>query len=375
MPDEQQPRGQAWIKHQVMEQGLCTGCAACVGLCPYQRFFRDETAIIHDCDREWGRCSAYCPRGQVDLEALRRALYDPAELTPELGAVKGLYMTRARDERLRGRAQHGGTVSALVTLALAEGIIDTAVLAGRQQNHRSESVAVSDPASVADSAGSKFVVAPTVAKFHEVSQGPAAAIGVVATPCQALALARMRVAPVPGDEERVAKLKLVLGLFCGWALSWRALRGLLRQVAGERQILGMDIPPSKHQIMELTTDQGVVEIPMDQVQACVRESCSYCYDLTCEFSDLSVGSARSPEGWEVDRGWNQVLVRTDLGAELLELARDRGVLEFKEAPPENLAKLKQAALGKKNTCVANLEEVSGSKDELIYTRREEILCR
>ena len=315
------------------------------------------------------------PGGQVDLEALRQALYDPAELTPELGAVKGLYMTRATHEQVRARAQHGGTVSALVALALQEGIIDTAVLAGRQQSHRSESVAVSDPGQVAEQAGSKFVVAPTVAKFNEVSQGPAAAIGVVATPCQALALARMRVAPTPGDEERVAKLKLVVGLFCGWALSWRALHGLLEQTTGSRTILGMDIPPSKHQIMELTTDQGVVEIPMEQVQACVRESCSYCYDLTCEFSDLSVGSARSPEGWEVDRGWNQVLVRSELGRDLLELARDRGLLEFKEVPPENLEKLRRAALGKKNTCVAHLEEVSGSKDDLIYTRREEILCR
>ena len=86
---------------------------------------------------------------------------------------------------------------------------------------------------------------------------------------------------------------------------------------------------------------------MEEVQTCIRESCRYCYDLTCEFADLSVGSARSPEGWTVDRGWNQVLVRTERGQRLLDLARSRGILEFKAVPPENLDKLKSASLSKR----------------------------
>ncbi len=375
MLETKENQGQAWIKNQVMAQGLCTGCAACVGLCPYQGFYRDQTAIIHECDRTWGRCSAYCPRGQVDLNGLREGMFDPVDLTPELGAVKGLYMTRASDTKLRDQAQHGGTVSTLVALALEEGLIDTAVLADQEKDHSSESVAVTDPSLVASLSGSKFSVSPTLAKFNELSQGDPSRIGVVATPCQALALARMRVNPQPGDEARVKNLELVIGLFCGWALSFRELKRLIREKTGAAEINGMDIPPSKHRIMELQTDKGIMEIPMTEVQACVRESCRYCYDLTCEFADLSVGSARSPEGWEVDRGWNQVLVRTEKGQELLDLARSRGVLEFKEVPRGNLDKLKAASLGKKNTCVAQLEEVSGRKDDLIYVRREELLCQ
>ena len=186
--------------------------------------------------RTWGRCSAYCPRGQVDLNGLRQAMFDPGDITPELGAVKGLYMTRASDLQMRDRAQHGGTVSALVTLALEQRLIDTAVLAGREKNHRSESVAVSDPSQVASFSGSKFSVSPTVAKFNEISQGDDARIGVVATPCQALALARMRVHPQPGDEERVKKLELVIGLFCGWALSFKELQKLIKEKAGAEYI-------------------------------------------------------------------------------------------------------------------------------------------
>jgi len=375
MSEKKENQGQAWIRNQVMAQGLCTGCAACVGLCPYQEFYRDQTAIIHECDRTWGRCSAYCPRGQVDLNGLRQAMFDPNDITSELGAVKGLYMTRANDPQVREGAQHGGTVSTLVALALEQDMIDTAILADHDKNHSSISVAVSDPSRVTSLSGSKFSVSPTLAKFNEISQTGPSRIGVVATPCQALALARMRVYPQPGDETRVKNLELVIGLFCGWALSLKELNRLIKEKAGTASVQGMDIPPSKHQIMELRTDRGIIEIPMTEVQSCIRESCRYCYDLTCEFADLSVGSARSPEGWAVDRGWNQVLVRTEKGRALLDLARSRGVLEFKEVPPGNLDRLKTASLGKKNTCVAQLEEVSGRKDDLIYTRREEVLCQ
>ena len=305
MVGKKENQGQTWIKEQVMDQGLCTGCAACVGLCPYQKFYRDQTAIIHECDRTWGRCSAYCPRGQVDLNGLREAMFDPDDLTPELGAVKGFHMTRASDFQVRDRAQHGGTVTALMALALEQGLIETAVLAEQEEGYRSKSVAVSDPAQVASLSGSKFAVSPTVAKFNEISQGDPSRIGVVATPCQALSLARMRIYPQPGDEQRVNNLELVIGLFCGWALSWKELNRLIREKAGSATVKGMDIPPSQHRIMELHTEKGTIEIPMEEVQACVRESCRYCYDLTCEFADISVGSARSPRAGK----WTEAGIR------------------------------------------------------------------
>lgn len=364
-------KGQAFLREMVLDRGLCTGCAACVGLCPYQGFHKDHTAIIHQCDREWGRCQAYCPRGPVDLEALKTALYRARDLTPEIGACKGLYITRAADPAIRQKAQHGGTVSALVALALSEGLIDSAILADKNPKLQSQGVSATSADEVAEAAGSKFAVSPTVAQFNRASQGEAKAIGVVATPCQALALAKMRHTPQPGDEERIAKLKLTIGLFCGWALDWEKLAKLIEEETADAQILGMDIPPSKHQCMELYTDKGTIEIPMDKVQQVVRESCNYCADMTCEFADLSVGGSRSPEGWEVDKGWNHVIVRTEAGEKLLDLAREKGVLEFKEVPQGNLDKIKKAALGKRAACMENLRAKFGEDSDSTYIRNEE----
>lgn len=367
--------GQTWIRDQVLARELCTGCGACVGLCPYQQFHHDRTAVIHECDRTDGRCSAYCPRSPGDLNALRAALFEAADLTPELGAVKGLYMTRATDPALRTRAQHGGTVSALVRLALAQGVISGAVLAEGGGDLPGRGVLVEDPERVEGLAGSKFTASATVAAFNQASQAGSGPIGVVATPCQALALAKMRARPWPGDEARVSRLGLVIGLFCGWALDWRRLRALLAAKAPGQTLVGMDIPPSKHACMEVYTSGGTIEIPIEEVQAGLRESCRTCFDMTCEFADISVGGGRSPEGWDKDKGWNQVLVRTAAGQQLLDLAREQGSLELCEVPEGNLERLKAASMRKKQACLQNLAAKTGSRDQLIYIREEEVLCR
>jgi len=127
---ENQKLGQDWIRSKVIAQDLSTGCGACVNLCPYQKIHKDNTVNLHLCDRVDGRCRNYCPRSPVDLDRLRKALFDPGDFVPELGPFKGLYMTRASDKAVRAVAQHGGTVSALIKLALVEGLINTALLAG-----------------------------------------------------------------------------------------------------------------------------------------------------------------------------------------------------------------------------------------------------
>lgn len=363
------------VVRDVQQNGLCTGCGACVNLCPYFRNHRGKTVRLYECDRTWGRCYAYCPRTPTDFSALQRALFGEADLTPELGPFKGLYMTQAADASVRQRAQHGGTVTALVKLALAEGIIDAAVLAdeGKQQVGRPE--LVDGPGQIDACSKSKFILPPTVGKLNEALKGEAQRIGVVAVPCQAQAMAKMRVNPGPSDKENLGKLKLVVGLFCGWAFDWHRLTSLLGNELEEAPIVGMDIPPSQHKCMEVTTEAGMVCLPMDDIQQCVQDSCSYCFDMTCEFSDISVGAARSPEGWDVDKHWNQVIVRSELGQTLLDLAREKGVLTFKEVPSGNLEKLKKASMGKKRSCLNYLADKTGSKDDLIYLNNDDPVVR
>ena len=139
----------------------------------------------------------------------------------------------------------------------------------------------------------------------------------------------------------------MIGLFCGWALSLESLVRLFKTKIDVSQIEGMDIPPSKYHVLEVYTKKGTLAVSLDEIAPCIRPSCLACEDMTAEFSDISVGSARLPGGWEEAKGWNQLLVRTSVGEDLVDLARSRGVLEFRAVPEENLSKLKRAAASKK----------------------------
>ena len=357
---------QGFLKKYVLEEGLCTGCGACVSLCPYQVIYHDRTVQLHPCDLKDGKCYAFCPRTATDLTALRKLLFEPDDVTPEIGAVKGYYFSRAVDPKLRDVAQHGATVTALLELALSEGLIDSAIVSARNQEFMQNGAIVNNEIEIRKNAGSKFTVSPTVAAFNQLVTEDKGNVGVVATPCQALALAKMKLNRTEANETKTKQLKLVIGLYCGWTLSAeKYTKLLLEKNINPESITGMDIPAGKN-ILELYTNDGVKSVPFDEVQKCIREACQYCMDSTAEYADISVGSARFSGNWEDVRQWNQLIVRTTGGRELVELAVKRGVLEVREAPAASLQELKDAALNKKNNALKNIIRKSGSVKNLLY---------
>jgi len=362
---------QKLLKKGVLEEELCTGCGACVGLCPYQVIYHDRTVQLHYCDLEDGKCYAFCPRTPTDLSALRELLFNSDDLTPEIGAVKSYYFSRAADSRLRESTQHGGTVTALMELALARGFIDSAIVSSRNQEFLQRGTVVNEKAALRNNAGSKFTVSPTIAAFNQSVNDKSGKIGVVATPCQALALAKMRLKPVQVESGKVDQLQLVIGLYCGWTLSAEKFTKLLTQNnIALNSLKGMDIPAGKN-VLNIYTNNGMQVVPFDDVQACVREACRYCLDSTAEYADISVGSARFGNDWEEMRRWNQLIVRTANGKELVELAVKSGTLEIREAPLESLQELKKAAMEKKNTALRNIIRKSGSAKNLLYLDRHD----
>jgi coenzyme F420 hydrogenase subunit beta len=367
-------RGQAALTSQVRGTKICTACGACVNLCPYQAFYQDEVVTLHDCDIQEGRCFAYCPRTPADLDAMRAQLFEAQDLTLEIGPVKDYHIVRAVDEKIRRQAQHGGTVTALLSLALKEKIIDTAVVTEGAEGFTQQGVAVGKAAEIRKRGKSKFIAAGTLAAFNRAAQGEAQKIGVVATPCQVLALAKMRMKPIPEKDNHIDKLKLVIGLFCGWTLSWRKFTRLLKTKTSPEEITGMDIPPGKGQVVVFIKTETIT-IPWAEIDPMVREGCRICLDTTAEFSDISVGSARLNEDWESLRSWNQVIVRTKRGEDLMALARKKKILEFRDVPAGVLEELKKAALNKKKMSLQKIMEKTGDPEKLIYVDRRDTVIR
>ncbi len=338
------PRGPAELKAEVIDRGLCIGCGACVSLCPYFHSHRGKTSMLFPCVLPSGRCHAFCPKTSVDLDLLSDMMFKAPYSRDPMGRFLSVRASRAAGKTGAWEVQSGGTVTALMTHALERGVIDAAVLTGREGGHALPAV-VTEPGDVARYATSKFGAAPTVAGYHRaVSQG-FTSIGVVVTPCQALALAQVRSNPIndPGFTDTVA---LVVGIFCTWALDERGLAALVEEKVGGALIRKFDIPPPPAEVMEIHTDRGIVEIPLDTVRTLVPDTCGYCFDMTAEFADISVGQ------FEGSPGMNTLIIRTERGRQLVEDAHRAGRIELRDMPDASLDRLAAAAGGKKERALA-----------------------
>jgi len=75
--------------------------------------------------------------------------------------------------------------------------------------------------------------------------------------------------------------------------------------------------------------------------------------MTAELSDISVGTVEGKEGW------NTVVIRTVVGEDLLKRAKNKGVIETRPLPKDNLDHLKEASLLKKRRALDTLDERGG----------------
>jgi coenzyme F420 hydrogenase subunit beta len=352
------------LQTKVIDRGLCTLCGGCVGTCPYFVAYRGRIVVRDICDLSDGRCSAVCPRLSLDLDKISETIFGVPYAWDELGTVKTVFMTRSTDTTIKAKAQDAGTVTALSIFALEEGIIDSAVLTLFEDKSLPKGIVASTRDGVLRCASSSYIATPTIETFNRAAQNNSRkSIGVIGTPCQVLALAKMRVAP-PDKCKNMDKLKLVIGLFCTWALSYPDFAQFLEKEMPDK-IVKYDVPPHPANVLVIYTEKGHIDILLDKVLPFVRPACQVCSDLTSEFADISVGSGRR----EV-RDWNTVIVRTDRGMRLIDAARKKGVIETRDIPEENLSRLKVASYNKKKRALSNIVDRTGSIDDLLYLQTE-----
>lgn len=331
--------GSGELIEDVLNKDLCIGCGACVELCPYLRNYKGKTAMLFPCTLSRGRCFAFCPKAEVDLDALANRFWNAPYEGSALGKHHEVLIARAGKKMKKAAYQAGGTVSALITLALNDGLIDAAALTDRKDLIPVPRL-VTKAEEVAECAGSKFMAAPTLAALNRGVRRGYERMGVVGTPCQITAVAQMRTNPLDREDFK-DPVALAVGLFCTWAVETRKLIPVLGECIGEACIQGMDMPPPPAQTMVIATADGKKEIPLEKIRPLVPKGCHVCPDMTSEWADVSVGVA------EGHPGWNTMITRTQTGDRLLEDARMKGYLETRPMPAGNMKHLCAAAASKK----------------------------
>jgi len=338
--------GSKELVNDVAKRDLCIGCGMCVNICPYFKTYKGKSAMLFPCTLEQGRCNAYCPKTEVDLDALSRFFWNQPYDGAALGHFRRIVAARA-GENVSGDFQGGGSVSALITYALDNKMVNGAVLTAAEGI---EPVArlVTEPRQVAACAGSKFIAAPTLAALNQAVRDGARKLAVVGTPCQMTAIAQMRMNPLK-REDFEDPIALAIGVFCNWALDHRQLTAYLSERMDIAEITGMDIPPPPAEVLVVKTGDGEKNFSLKEIRRLIPHTCFICPDMTAEWSDVSVGM------YEGRPGWNTLLIRTRAGAELLDKAVADGWLVTEEFPQVNEQALSRAALAKKERSFRNAD--------------------
>lgn len=332
----------------VIHRELCIGCGACNDLCPYFRSYNGKTAMLFPCTLSEGRCFAYCPKAEVDLDEVSTKFFHKPYGNDPLGHYRSIMTSRAGARAGNGSFQAGGTVSALMQFALGKNYIDGAILTGREGIVPVPMLATAS-SDILKCASSKYTAAPTLAALNRAIKDGFGNLGIVSTPCQTLAVAQMRLNPLK-DSSFNDPIGLVVGLFCTWALDFKAFKTFLSQHIDLETVKKIDIPPPPAEVMEVFTDSGKKEYPLSEIRQLVPEACSYCIDMTAEFSDISVGVM------EGRTDMNTLIIRTDRGQKLVDEAESAGYLVLSDLPDENLEHLKWAAGNKKKRALAKAME-------------------
>jgi len=284
----------------------------------------------------------------VDFDEMSNTMFGKPYDGSPLGNYRRVIAGQAGENMLRGSFQAGGVVSAIMASALKLHVIDASILTDREGLVPVPRL-VTDPDGVLKCATSKYMAAPTIAVLNQAIRKGFHRLGVVGTPCQVTAVTQLRSNPLSRHEFK-DPVSLVVGLFCNWALDTRRLITLLSDRVEPQKITKMDIPPPPAEIFVLETEDGKMEIPLDEIRSQIPDGCLVCPDMTSEWADVSVGNL------EGEPQWNTIIVRTEKGETSIENAVTDGWLVTKEMPRENLEHLAFAAENKKKRALSKARE-------------------
>ena len=347
------------LENDVLSQGLCTSCGACVNVCPYIKVVKDRVAIIEPCGLDEGKCYDFCPRTTTDVAALDRKVFGEKRADSSLGSYISIEMAQAKDSRLRCRAQYGGVVSSLIEYAMVSGKITDALLTRPfDSGLMPRSLLVEGSSEVEGFAGSNYIAsAPLATLNRNTKRKKGEAVGVVGIPCQVIALRKMQASK---HETAAKKVKLVIGLFCTWALTYKGLHDFLKGKVDLSHVRRFDIPPPPANIFEVDTETDSTKFRLDDLRQFIKPTCGICFDMTSEFADISVGMVEGIEDW------NTLIIRTPEGKKLIEKAKAAGIIVTKPLDKARFDHLRGASILKKRRAIAEIVKRTGDDKNLLY---------
>ena len=339
--------------HEVVQTGLCTGCAACVMACPrdvlgydhatsYQPFNVEESTLADNCvygEKGCDICTRACPRFRDWEVASDVALFGrPRREDEPIGIYENLLLVRAVDPVVHAAGQDGGLVSALLIWGLETGRIDGALVSDTSTSRTLDAVPalVTDRAGVLRTAGSRYTYSANPLAMREAETQKLKNLALVGMSCQSSINGTVNARGLNKYANRIA---LTIGLLCSKTFTYDGMyegklateHGIPLDTINKVNIKGKFIvwhgsPGSG--------EDGLgerVDIPLKSTHVHTRPGCVTCPDFAAEHADISTGGLGQGDGWTL------TVVRTARGVDWMHGLRDAGLIETRPAEEDPAA--------------------------------------
>jgi coenzyme F420-reducing hydrogenase beta subunit/Na+-translocating ferredoxin:NAD+ oxidoreductase RnfD subunit len=351
-PTEVEPKLPKAKQFATLKTTSCIRCGACMRICcnklsPIlikQAFDKRNTKELMKLAADYcagcGNCNFICP-ARIDL---RSTMLTYPLREEEAKVIERQFLKGTADENIGVYSdmfsakssisgQDGGVASALLVSGMERGLFDSAIVVKRTSGYWAEAVVAENVDDLLQAKGTKYIRVHMMSKLLDLIAKGKRKIALVGTACQVRAARRVQQSLL-GDYPDLELT--IIGLFCFEEFNYYKLK------EETNRLLGVDLDRAeKTQIRKgkyvVRVDGKENSVSVKELNNAVENGCLSCPDFAANYSDISVGSVGS------DDGYSTVIVRSDVGEKLLQtLDLAKGKVNKEEVTKLAIQKKKRA---------------------------------
>jgi len=309
------------LEARIIDTGECTVCGACITACPdlHIKFIENRpkrpkrTMDCVGCHTCYDAC--YMLRHDL-IKDIEGSIMGWGR-KESIGFYRRIVAARTKDTEIERSCQSGGVVTTLLLYALDSGIIDGALVVGRDGWSPVASVASSRD-EIVRVAGTKYGVVPVLKALRgAVVDHGLSKTCVVGSPCHIQSMRYLKHKGLP----LASSVKLTIGLFCRENYEYACIAEKIRAKGVDiNQVRKLDVSNE----FNIYAGGKKLSLPITEAKSCVPRHCLVCQDFAAELADIAIGSGGSPEGWST------VIIRTEEGEKIFAGMVEKGLAETKE---------------------------------------------
>ena len=295
----------------------CAGCGNCNLVCPSGIYLESSTLGYNMMDEEARDIEQQFLTGKADAN---------------IGVNSGIFSAKSSID-----GQDGGVATSLLVSGMQKNLFDAAIVVKKTNGYLADAVVAENVDELLNAKGTKYVRVSMMSKLGELIRKGKRKIALVGTACEIRAARRLQQILL----NKYPDLELTLiGLFCYEIFDYKKLK------EETKRILGVNLDDAEK--TQITKGKYIVTVngkdytaKVKELSAAVEKRCLGCPDFTAMYSDISLGSVGSPDGYST------VIVRSDVGKNLLtKLDLVKGTVDTEE--------IKTLSIRKKDRATKNL---------------------